>query len=478
MFHLLVLFPFFSIIILNLPFKSLARRAAFWVVFALCLIQIFLVFFPESNFWCKNFKFFDTFFKFNLLADSLTMVMLLSIGIVILVTLLVARQLIRDINRQAIFMNLLLIVMAGMNGAVLVKDIFSLYVFLEITAVASFILIAFDKDILAFEGAFKYLMLSALATTLMITAIALLILVSGSTQFQAINAALKNSSHVYLTGAALGLFVCGLFIKAGLVPFHGWLPGAYSSAPSAVSILLAGIVTKTTGVYTLIRIFTSIFGFSVQSKHLLLWVGAVSVVVGAVAAIGQKDFKRMLAYSSISQVGYIILGLGCGTVLGLAGAIFHLFNHAIFKSLLFVNSAAVESQTGKTDLDGIGGLAQVMPITGITSVVGILSCAGIPPLAGFWSKLLIIVALWMSGNYSFAVIAVLASVVTLAYLLSLQRRLFFGKIGDEYVGKIKEAGFGICLASLLLAFITVSTGIFFPFFLNAFVSPIGKIFGG
>ncbi|MDD2752341.1 MAG: proton-conducting transporter membrane subunit, partial [Candidatus Omnitrophica bacterium] len=277
---------------------------------------------------------------------------------------------------------------------------------------------------------------------------------------------------------ALGLFICGFFIKAGLVPFHGWLPDAYSSAPAPVSIFLAGIVTKTTGVYTLIRIFISIFGFSGQSVRILLLVGVVSVVIGAIAAIGQKDFKRMLAYSSISQVGYIILGLGCGSALGLAGAILHIFNHAIFKSLLFVNSAAVEAQTGKTNMEEVSGLGEKMPVTCVTSVLGSLSCAGIPPLAGFWSKLLIILALWISGNYIFAGIAILTSVLTLAYLLSIQRRLFFIKSNAQDNSQIKEAGFGISLASLILAFISVATGIFFPFIINSFIFPLGKIFGG
>ncbi|MDD5596059.1 MAG: proton-conducting transporter membrane subunit [Candidatus Omnitrophica bacterium] len=477
MLHLLVLFPFCAIILLNLPLQAILKRLAFWVVFALSLLQIFLVFFPQSNFWGTHFAFLNTFFKFNLSADGLSMVMLLSIGIVVLTTLLVARQMIPDLDRQANFFSLLLIAMAGMNGAVLARDIFSLYVFLEITAVASFILIAFEKNILAFEGAFKYLILSAVATTMMIAGIALVILFSGNTEFYLINYALRISAHAHLVVLALGLFICGFFIKAGLVPFHGWLPDAYSSAPAPVSIFLAGIVTKTTGVYTLIRIFISIFGFSGQSVRILLLAGAVSVVIGAIAAIGQKDFKRMLAYSSISQVGYIILGLGCGSALGLAGAVLHIFNHAIFKSLLFVNSAAVEAQTGKTNMEEVSGLGEKMPVTCVTSVLGSLSCAGIPPLAGFWSKLLIILALWISGNYIFAGIAILTSVLTLAYLLSIQRRLFFIKGNAQDNSQIKEAGFGISLASLLLAFISVATGIFFPFIINTFIFPFGKIVG-
>jgi multicomponent Na+:H+ antiporter subunit D len=207
---------------------------------------------------------------------------------------------------------------------------------------------------------------------------------------------------------------------------------------------------------------------------LLLIVGAVSVVVGALAALGQSDFKRMLAYSSISQVGYIVAGLGCGTALGLAGAVFHLFNHSIFKSLLFVNSAAVEESAGTTDMDKMGGLGSKMPVTGATAALASLSIAGIPPLAGFWSKVLIIIALWQANYYTYAVIAVLASLITLAYMLSLQRRVFFGKVTAE-MAEVKEAGFGLLLPALILAAITVGVGLAFPLLLNTFLIPIGKI---
>jgi len=275
----------------------------------------------------------------------------------------------------------------------------------------------------------------------------------------------------------MSLFLCAAFIKSGLMPFHGWLPDAYSAAPSSVSVLLAGIVTKTVGIYTVIRIVESIFGFGAPIKNLLLLIGTISIVLGALAALGQSDFKRMLAYSSISQVGYIILGLGCGSALGLAGAVFHLFNHAMFKSLLFVNSAAVESQTGTKNMDELSGLAKKMPVTGVTSVLASLSAAGIPPLAGFWSKLIIIIALWMSGFYVYAAIAVLASVLTLAYLLSMQRRVFFGILGEGLVN-IKEAGFCMTFPALVLAIIIVGVGIFFPLMFNTFILPVHSIFGG
>ncbi len=461
--------PLLGVIILNLPFGRLMRKIAFWVCLALFSAQVLWVLTPVS-------AAFEPIFKFNLIVDDLSRVVLFCIGMVLFAALFTGEHVITDEDKRFNFLNLLLIALAGLNGVVMVKDVFSLYVFLEITAVASFVLISLYRDKDALEAAFKYLVLSAVATVMMLSAIALLLLVSGGTGFSAINAAIMTSPHSSLITMAMGLFICGLFIKGGLMPFHGWLPDAYSAAPSPVSVLLAGIVTKTVGIYALIRIVTLVFVFDDPVKLLLMFVGAVSIVFGALAALGQSDMRRMLAYSSISQVGYIVIGLGCGTALGIFGAVFHLLNHAIFKTLLFVNSAAVESQTGQRNMDRMSGLAEKMPVTGLTSLLASLSAAGIPPLSGFWSKLLIIMALWISGYYFYAALAVAASAITLAYFLSMQRRVFFGKTGSEF-NNVKDAGFKLLLPSLVLALLIVAIGLLFPFLAGMYVNPAALLGG-
>jgi len=296
---------------------------------------------------------------------------------------------------------------------------------------------------------------------------------AGDTSFESVRDAVQGTNNFYAV-LAVGLFMGGLFIKGGLIPFHGWLPDAYSSAPAGVSVLLAGIVTKTTGIYTLIRVVSEIFGFNETIKSILLLLGIISIFVGAFAALLQTDFKRMLAYSSISQVGYIVLALGTGTGLGIAGAIFHLFNHSIFKTQLFVNSAAVEKQTGTTEMGRYGGLSNSMPVTGWTSVIAFLSTAGIPPFSGFWSKLIIIVALWTAGYHTYAALAILGSLITLAYFLYMQRRVFFGK-SDKNSG-IKEASIGLLIPAIILALITIGVGVFFPYLVDTIIVPISSIF--
>ncbi len=377
-------------------------------------------------------------------------------------------------TQAARFYNLTILAMIGMNGVSLVSDLFSLYVFLEITAVASYVLIAFERKKEGLEGAFKYLILSAVATVMMLSSIGLFLLSVGNTSFASVAAALGTAATgVASTGVAsngvanwvvllaVGLFTGGLLIKGGLVPFHGWVPDAYSSAPAPVSVLLAGIVTKTTGVYTLIRLSGSVFQGAFHLNYVFLVLGILTIVVGALAAMWQKDMKRMLAYSSVSQVGYIILALGAASPLGAAAAAFHLFNHAIFKGQLFINAAAVEAQTGTRDMDQMGGLSAKMPVTSWTSVVAFLSAAGIPPLAGFWSKLLIVVALWKAGQAGFAVAAILASILTLAYFLMLQRKVFFGKLAERF-GSIKEASLWLVLPALILALVSIGVGLLFP----------------
>jgi multicomponent Na+:H+ antiporter subunit D len=458
---LLILIPLFGIIILNLPLVRFMRSAAFWFAAAIYIIMMAVAVMHHPLLFTSELGRMDSFFRMDFSPDNLSFVMLLCIGIVSLASLLVARHTIPDEKERFKFINLLIIASMGMSGIVTVKDIFSLYVFLEITAIASFVLIAFEKEAFSLEGAFKYMVLSSVATVMILASIGLILLVSAGTSFSSIHNAIARTPDSKIVALTAGIFICGLLIKGGVVPFHGWLPDAYMSAPPAISVLLAGIVTKAAGIYTLIRVVSSVFGLTDAVRTSLLALGALSVVIGAVAAIRQTDFKRMLAYSSISQVGYIILGFAAATPLGIAGAVFHIFNHSVFKSLLFVNAAAVETQLGTSDMEKMGGLAEKMPYTGITSLVGMLSAGGMPPFAGFWSKLIIVIALWKSGNHAYCAVAALAGVLTLGYLLIMQRKVFFGRLRDG-LQDVREARREVVIAALALAMITIGVGIFFP----------------
>ncbi len=463
---LFIIIPFFVLLILNLPYKKNWRKYSFYVGLFIALFQILLSLTSGALIWNKIIQVFQINFITELKIDYISLVVLFTIGLIAGTALWVGRFLPgkNDPSRDDFnFVNLIILAVMGMNGVVMVRDLFSLYVFLEITAVASFILISINRDKFAFEGAFKYLIMSALATIFMLAAIALIFMNTQDLSYGAVSGLLKNlgnnpNPQLIL---ALILFITGFSIKAGVVPFHGWLPDAYSSASSPVSVFLAGIVTKVAGVYTLIRLSYDVFNNNPAIGNIMMLFGLLSIIIGAFAAIGQSDFKRMLAYSSISQIGYIIFAAGIGTPLALTGAMLHFFNHAIFKSSLFVNSAAVEKEAGTRDINKLGGLASKMPITGGTSIVSFLSTAGIPPLSGFWSKFIIILSAWITGFHSYAVIALLASILTLVYFLILQRRVFFGKLAIGFEN-IKEGNIGVTFPALILSGITILLGLLFP----------------
>ena len=467
MLPLFILIPLGAAVVANLPF-GLPRRAAMTLAMLAALLQLAVVAWWPAQI-SQDAGLFERFFVLSLHADSLSRVLLLCIAIVAVVTVSVATT-IKGVRERLHFATILLVAMVGMNGTVLLTDLFSLYVFAEVTSVSSIVLIAFTKGRDALEGAFKYLLLSAVAAVMMLGALALILMVAGTTSFAGVRDALAAGNAQLVVRVAIGIFVCGLFIKSGVVPFHGWVPGAYSAASAPVSILLAGIATKAVGTYALIRVAVSVFPRSEQLNALFLFLGMASIIVGAVAAMNQRHTKNLLAYSSISQIGYIIVGLGCGSPLGIAGAILHLFNHTIGKSLLFVSSASLEERVGTTDMDQMGGLGGKMPATSASALVGILSTAGLPPLAGFWSKLVIVLALWKTQHHAYATLAVLMSLVTLAYLLSMERRVFFGKT-PAHLADVKESSWPLVTPAVLLALVAIAVGVLFPLLFGTFLFP-------
>ena len=415
--HLLLLVPFLAVVVLNLLPKR-ARGAALWVSFGVLGLEAAAAFVERfSSIDSSAFTWLESVFGFRLAADHLSGLAMLCAGIVGMVALLVARRTLKDAGEKFFFANLVLVALVGINGIAMVRDLFSLYVFVEVTAIATFILITASRSGAAsrgeqvFEGAWKYIILSVVASVLMLTSIGFFLLSAGDITFDAVKTALGAPGS--LTWVAMALFLCGLFVKGGLVPFHGWLADAYTAAPAPVSVFMAGIVTKASGIFALLRIVSSTMGSALPGREILLVVGALTIVVGAFLALGQSNMKRMLAYSSVSQMGYIVLALGGDLNLGILAAGLHFFNHAISKSQLFANAAAIEEQLGTLNMDEMGGIGARMPVTAGTTAVATLSIAGLPPLAGFWSKLLIVLALWNAKEYGFAAVAILASLVTL-----------------------------------------------------------------
>jgi multicomponent Na+:H+ antiporter subunit D len=324
------------------------------------------------------------------------------------------------------------------------------------------------------EASFKYLMLSVVASAFVLLSITIIFGLTGSLSFQAVARGLQDlDGGGLIIGICLAFFIMGFGLKAALVPFHAWLPDAHPSAPAPISAMLSGLLIKVSGVYALFRLIYSVVGMTPALSKVLMAMGTISIVVAALLALGQNDIKRMLAYSSISQVGYIILGLAIATPLGIAGGLFHLFNHAVAKGLLFLNSGSIQHITGTRNLNELGGLGKKVPLTAGTNLIGALSIAGVPPLAGFWSKLIIIIALVQAKHFGYALIAVLASILTLWYYLLIQRKAFFGPLNDRWL-KIKEAPFWMSAANVILALLCRLVGSFFTPVFKIWISPAAE----
>lgn len=420
--------------------------------------------------------------------DGLSSLMLLAVNVVSAAAMLFSSRYMEQYTAKTKYLSLFMLMVAGMNGVVLSGDIFNLFVFLEIASLASYSLVGFGCEHEELEASFKYMVLGSVASSLILFGIAL---VYGNTAYlnmACISKAIQTSGLNAGLTFALALFIVGFGLKAALVPFHAWLPDAHPSAPAPISAMLSGLIIKTLGVYALTRVLFNIFGVSVSVGWLLVVLGLSSMVAGAFLGIGQWDFKRLLAYSSISQIGYVVLGIGLGATLiaekanpawaylAILGGLFHLVNHAVYKSLLFLTSGSVEMSTGTRQLREMGGLAQTMPVTRATCTVASASIAGIPPFSGFWSKLILVIAAVQAGFYWIAAIIVFVSLCTLIMYLKVQRYAFLGEL-PENLQQVKENKGSMLVAMVFLAFLCVLMGllVIVPSFRESILNPAVRV---
>lgn len=410
-----------------------------------------------------------------LVLDGLTAFMLITVNLIAFSVSIYSISYMERFTSKWKFYTLFLLMVAGMNGVVVSGDIFNLFVFLEIASVASYALVAFGTERHELEAAFKYTVMSSVGSLFILLGIVFLYSYTSTLNMADMANILAQKSASNIIIMVIVLFIMGFGLKAALVPFHAWLPDAHPSAPAPISAMLSGVLIKSLGIYTLCRIFYNVIGINPTLSSILMILGTLSMVIGVFLAIGQWDFKRLLAYHSISQIGYVILGIGLGTPLGIIGGLFHLFNHSVFKSLLFLNSGAVEYATGTRDLQEMGGLATKMPITSTTSLIASMSIAGIPPFNGFWSKLIIIIAAVQANHLGYAFWAVLASILTLASFTKVMKYAFFGELRKRW-SEVKEVPFFMKIAMAILALICVVGGVLLiPNINEVFLKPASDV---
>ena len=414
----------------------------------------------------------------QMVMDGLTIFMLLIVNFVAFLVAVYSVSYMTRYTEKWQFHTLFLLMLAGMNGVLVTGDMFNLFVFVEIASIASYALVAFGTEKRELEASFKYAVMGGVASLLILLGVIFLYSATGTLNMGDMKAVLAGSEQPELIYLVFGLLLTGFGLKAAMVPFHAWLPDAHPSAPAPISAMLSGVLIKALGVYAIARVFFTVFGFPHQVSIILLVLAAVSMGVGALVALRQWDMKRLLAYSSISQVGYIMLGLGIGTPLGIMGALFHLFNHSMFKSLLFLDSGAIEYATGTRDMKEMGGLSRKLPITSGTTLAGAMSLAGIPPFAGFWSKLVIIIAAVQAHHMKLAAWAVLMSIVTISYILKVTRFAFLGELKEKYKD-IKEVPGFMRVSLIVLALVCIFGGLLLlPQVRDGFLSPAVKALTG
>ena len=337
------------------------------------------------------------------------------------------------------YYTLFLMLSGSVLGLVLSGDLFNIFVMVEIMTFTAVALTAFRNHCEgALEGAFKYLVVGSLGSTCLLVGIGLIY-----SQLHTLNlaqiAALLPGCLNPVTIAAFGFLFVGFGTKAFLFPFHPLAADAHAVAPASISLMISGVLTKC-GVYGIIRLVYILYRNMDQPfvQYFVTAVGAVSMFVCVTMAFNQHNFKRLLAFHSISQVGYVITVVGLGSMLGLSAGLYHAMNHTIFKGLLFLTAGAVQHATGSLDLDSLGGLSKKMPRTTVLFLIGAASISGLPPFNGFASKWMIYQAAFekgaATGNFFFIIVCVAAlitSVLTLASFIKVAQSVFFGQLPDS-----------------------------------------------
>lgn len=367
-------------------------------------------------------------------------------------------------ERIYIFYTLWLLCITGLLGMAVTGDAFNVFVFLEISSLSSYALISLSQDRRALTAAYRYLVMGTIGATFILIAIGLLYMMTGTLNMMDLAQRLPTVASTRTVVVALGFLTVGISLKIALFPLHSWLPNAYTYAPSAVSALLAATATKV-GVYVLLRFFFTILGarFSLQAMSedkLLLAIALLATVFGSVAAIYQSNLKSMLAYSSIAQIGYMVLGISLVSMTGLTASIVHLFNHALMKAGLFMAVGCLAFHLRAVTLQEIAGIGRHMPWTMAAFVVGGLSLIGVPLTAGFISKWYLVLGALERGWWPVAGMILLTSLLAVIYVWRVVEAAYFRSAPEARDDRIHEAPWSMLGPTWVLILANVYFGIY------------------
>jgi multicomponent Na+:H+ antiporter subunit D len=345
-------------------------------------------------------------------------------------------------DRHHLFLASFLLCLTGLLGIVVTGDLFNVFVFLEISSLSSYALISLGRDRRALTAAFQYLIMGTIGATFILIGIGLMYIMTGTLNMIDMAQRLGAVTDTRTVLAAFGFLTVGIGLKMAMFPLHIWLPNAYTYAPSVVSAFLAATATKVS-VYIMLRFVFTIYGRSFAFGQLpldlvLLPLAVLGALAASTVAIFQHDVKRLLAYSSVAQIGYIVLGISFGSVTGLTASIVHLFNHALMKGALFMAMGCIALRIGSVRIEDMRGLGRQMPLTMFAWVLGGLSLIGVPLTVGFISKWYLIQASLEAGRWPVAAVVLLSSLLALVYVWRVVEVAYFQKPPEERA-RVEEA---------------------------------------
>jgi multicomponent Na+:H+ antiporter subunit D len=395
-------------------------------------------------------------------ANALVLVIITAIGAI---TLPYAKASVeKEVSEPRIYLFYLMymLCLTGLIGITTTADAFNLFVFLEISSLSSYVLISLGGNRRALTASYRYLIMGTLGATFYIIGVGLMYMMTGSLNMADLATLLPAVDHTRTVLAAFAFVVVGLGLKLAMFPLHTWLPNAYAFAPSAVTVFLASTATKV-AIYALLRLVFTVFGgtdlfHSTDISLMLVIVAVVGMFAGAFVAIFQTDVKRMLAYSSVSQVGYMVLGIGMATAAGLTGGIVHLFNHAVMKGAAFMAVGAMFYVVGSVKLNDLAGIGKRMPVTTAVFLVAGLSLIGTPVTVGFISKWQLVQASLALGWWYVAVGILLSSLLAIVYVWRVVEVAYL-KSPPEGAALRSEAPISMLAPMIVLAAATVWFGI-------------------
>ena len=337
-------------------------------------------------------------------------------------------------TRAGLFNCLLMLLVAGLLGIIITGDLFNLYVFLEISSIAAYGLLS-AGGVRAVVATFRYLLLGTIAASFYLLGVGYLYAMTGTLNMADLTTKLPTIVGTAPFGVAVAMIVVGLAIKMAVFPLHAWQPDAYAYAPPPVTGFVAAVMSKVSA-YALFRILFFVLrteGAAGQVLQIMGWVGAIGALAGSIMALAQADVRRMLAYSSVGQMGYILLGFSLGNAAGLTGALLHVLNHSVMKGCLFLAMGNVLWGTRSVSVYAFAGMSQRLPLTTAAFTVAAISMIGLPPTAGFFSKWYLLQGAIEADAWIFALVLVASSLLSAIYFFRLIERAYFVPPPDEIV---------------------------------------------